>query len=209
MSDVVSFTMWNPLAWFVAALWGYALGAVPTGVLVARAMRGVDVRQHGSGHTGGLNVSRVAGFMGGALTAIGDMLLGVLAVLSVQWILASPGDARVPWSVTLAGVMAVVGHDWSAYIRFQGGIGLSTLAGALFGLDPGRAFVALVLLVGLWLLLTQLLHVHRARATVLTMLVLGPLLWGLGVCLPGVLLGVLGGGVVIIKTLPDWYRVYP
>jgi glycerol-3-phosphate acyltransferase PlsY len=202
MKDIAPFMIASPLRWFLAGIWGYVLGAIPTGVLIAQAMRGKDVRQHGSGHTGGLNVLRVTGFWGGALTAIGDALLGVLAVLGVLLVF------EAPWGAALAGVMAVVGHNWSAYIRFHGGIGLSTLTGALLYLAPGLALGALGLLIGFWLLLTQLLHVHRARATVLTMLVLGPLLWILGLSPPVVLLGVLGGGVVIIKTLPDWYRVY-
>ncbi len=64
----------------VAGVLGYLLGAIPTGVLVGRAMRGEDVRQQGSGHTGGLNVSRTAGLWGGVLTGVVDLLLGVAAV---------------------------------------------------------------------------------------------------------------------------------
>ncbi len=202
MLGVAAFTMLRPWALFLAGLWGYALGAVPTGFLVARAMGAGDVRRHGSGHTGGLNVLRVTSFWGGALTAIGDALLGVLAVLVVMLVW------EAPWGAALAGGMAVVGHDWSVYIRFHGGIGLSTLTGALLCLAPGRALGVLLGLIGLWLVLTQFLGVHRARATVLVMFVLGPLLWGLGASLPAVFLSVLGGGVVIIKTLPDWHRVY-
>ncbi len=202
MSDVPALTTLGLWGLFLAGIWGYAWGAIPTGVLVARALKGVDVRQHGSGHTGGLNVLRVTSFWGGALTAIGDTLLGVLAVLGALIIL------RAPWGAALAGVMAIVGHNWSAYIRFQGGIGLSTLTGALLYLAPGLALVVLLGLIGLWVMLTQLLHMHRARATVLVMFVLGPLLWGFGASLPMVFLGMLGGGVVIIKTLPDWHRVY-
>jgi glycerol-3-phosphate acyltransferase PlsY len=185
-----------------AAVWGYLLGAVPTGVIVARVMRGVDVRNQGSGHTGGLNVSRVAGFWGGALTAAGDTLLGVTAVAGATLM------TNNPWAATVAGVMAVVGHDWSIFIRFGGGIGLSTLTGAMLYLDPLRTLGAMVALVLFWLILTQLLHIHRARSTIVAMLAVGPLLWALGMPPNGVLLGALGGAVVIVKTIPDWNREY-
>jgi glycerol-3-phosphate acyltransferase PlsY len=187
---------------FLAGVWGYLLGAVPTGVLVSRALRGIDVRQQGSGHTGGLNVSRVAGFWAGALTAVGDALLGVGAVAG------APLLAENPWAATVAGVAAVVGHNWSVFIRFGGGIGLSSLGGALLYLAPLRTLGAAASLVLFWLILVRLLHVHRARSTILTMFLVGPLLWGLGTPPHGVLLGVLGGVVVIVKTIPDWSRQY-
>jgi len=187
---------------YLAGVLGYLLGAVPTGVLVCRALRSTDVRQHGSGHTGGLNVSRVAGVWAGALTAVGDALLGVAAVAGATLLTDNP------WAATAAGVMAVVGHDWSVFIRFDGGIGLAKLAGTLLCLSPLHALGALAILVPSWLILIGPLHFHRARSTILVLLVAGPLLWALGFPLHGVLLGVLGGAVAIIKTLPDWNREY-
>ena len=186
----------------LAGLWGYLVGAVPTGVIVSRLARGDDVRHHGSGHTGGTNVARVAGKWAGALTAVIDSLLGLAAVLGANLLLDNP------WAGTAAGTMAVIGHDWSIFIRFGGGIGLAKLVGALVGLDPLRAVAALTTVTLLWLLLTRLLHFHRARSTILVMALAGPLLWLLGASTPTILLGALGGLVVIIKTLPDWNRKY-
>jgi glycerol-3-phosphate acyltransferase PlsY len=186
----------------LAGMWGYLLGAVPTGVLVSRALSGIDVRQKGSGHTGGLNVSRVAGFWAGALTAVIDTLLGVGAVAG------APLLAESPWAATVAGVAAVVGHNWSVFIRFGGGIGLSSLGGALLVLAPLHTLGAAASLVLFWLILVKLLRVHRARSTILAMVLVGPLLWALGTPPHAVLLGVLGGVVVIVKTLPDWNRQY-
>jgi len=191
------------MAGFVlAGLWGYLLGAVPTGVLVGHGMGGVDVRRCGSGHTGGLNVARTVGVWGGVLTGVADMLLGVVAVAGAALL----GDD--PYMVAAAGVMAVVGHNWSAFIRFGGGIGLSTLIGGLLYLSPLRGPLAMFVLTPAWFVLVRFLHVHRARATVLIMLLVGPLLWALGLPLPHVLLGALGGLVVALKTLPDWNRGY-
>lgn len=186
----------------LAGALGYLLGAVPTGVLVCRALRSMDVRQRGSGHTGGLNVSRVAGIWAGVLTGVVDLLLGVGAVAGATLLTGNP------WAATAAGVMAVVGHNWSVFIRFSGGIGLSTLTGTLLYLSPLATLGALVALVLFWLILVRLLRVHRARATILTMVAVGPLLWALRLPPPGVLLGALDGLAVILKTLPDWNRQY-
>ena len=186
----------------LAGLLGYLLGAVPTGVIVCRVLRGEDVRQHGSSHTGGLNVSRVAGLGAGILTGVTDLLLAV-AVVTVT--------ARFtdnPWAITAAGVMAVVGHNWSVFIRFGGGIGLSKLTGALLALLPLHTLCMLAALLIFWLILTKSLHIHRAQATTLAITTIGPLLWVLGFPLHGVLIGVLGGIVAIVKTLPDWNRKY-
>ena len=184
----------------LAGLWGYLIGAVPTGVIVARAKRAAAVRKTGSGHTGGTNVARVAGVRAGVITVLIDGLLGLTAVAGTTLL------TNNPWAPAVAGVAAVVGHDWSIYIRFGGGIGLAKLTGALVALDPLRALTALVTVMILWLLLTRLLRFHRARSTILVMLTVGPLLWALGAPLHGILLGALGGTVVAIKTIPDWNR---
>ena len=134
-------------------------------------------------------------------TDISD-LLGTAAVIGATLL------TEDPWAVTAAGTMAVVGHNWSMFIGFGGGIGLSTLAGALLGLSPQHTLGALVTLVLFWLALVKLLRVHRARSTILAMCVVGPLLWALGMPVSGVLLGLLGGVAVIIKTLPDRDRQY-
>jgi glycerol-3-phosphate acyltransferase PlsY len=186
----------------LAGVWGYLLGAVPTGVLVCRALRGTDVRQQGSGHTGGLNVSRAAGTWAGALTAIVDALLGAATVAGATLMTENP------WAATAAGVMAVAGHDWSVFIRFDGGIGLAKLSGAMLCLSPLPTLEALAILVPTWLILMGPLRVHRARSTILVLAVVGPLLWALGVPPHGILLGVLGGAVAIVKTIPDWNRKY-
>jgi len=187
---------------FLAGAWGYLLGAVPTGVLICRILHTVDPRQIGSGHTGGMNVGRSAGFWAGAATAVLDAALGIGAVAGAALL------ASNPWAATAAGVMAVAGHNWSAWLRFEGGIGLSTLLGAMLGLAPLTALAAFLALLPSWLVMTRLLRIHRAQATSLAMIAAGPLLWVLGMPWPGIVLGALGGILVIIKTLPDRKRTY-
>lgn len=186
----------------LSALWGYCVGAIPTGVIVTQVLTGKDVRSLGSRHTGGTNVARVAGKYAGLLTAVIDLVLGLVAVL-VAWLVTHD-----TWAAMSAGVAAVVGHDWSIFIRFGGGIGLAKLSGGLVALGGWQPWVAATVLMALWLVLIRRLHMHRARSTILVMLLVGPLLWGLGIALPGVLQGTLGACVVIAKTIPDWHRQY-
>jgi len=189
----------------LAGILGYLVGAIPTGVIVARVLRGVDVRTTGSGHTGGLNVTRAAGLWGGVLTTLGDILLGSLAVIVARMLWSHP------LAGTAAGVAAIVGHDWSVYIRFAGGIGLAKLTGCLLAISAPQwllALVAVLIALALWFGLIRFARVHRARSTILVMALAGPLLWVLGFPLPVILLGTLGGVVVMIKTLPDWNRDY-
>ncbi len=98
------------------------------------------------------------------------------------------------------------------YIRFAGGIGLAKLTGCLLALSAPQwwllALIAVVIAFALWFGLIRFARVHRARSTILVMLLAGPLLWVLGLPLPVMLLGVFGGIVVSIKTIPDWNRVY-
>ena len=186
----------------VAGAVGYLVGAVPTGVLVGRVFTGRDVRLQGSGHTGGLNVYRLAGLGPMLLTAVGDVLLGVAAVALSRLL------SDNPWVAVAAGVMAVVGHDWSIYVGFDGGIGLAKLAGTLLCLSPLRILAVAIALTLLWVTLMKPLRVHRARATILVMVLVGPVLQMSGLPVPIVVQGALGGLVVIIKTIPDWNRVY-
>jgi glycerol-3-phosphate acyltransferase PlsY len=113
-----------------------------------------------------------------------------------------------PWAATVAGVMAVVGHDWSIYIGFGGGIGLSKLTGALASLSLWHTLGGLALVALVWFGLVKLARVHRARATILAVLTIGPILWLLKMEPQGILLGALSGVAVAIKTLPDWDRTY-
>lgn len=189
----------------LSAALGYLLGSVPTGVLVCRLVGGVDVRQQGSGHTGGLNVTRTAGLLPGVLTGIVDALLGAGAVA------AASALTHDHWAAVAAGVMAVVGHNWSILIGFDGGIGISSLAGAMVYLVPRTAAVAAVVLLVFWVALVWPLRIHRARATIVVMALVGPLVWGIGgaeATSQTILLGILGGAVVAIKTIPDWDRQY-
>ncbi|MBF8267538.1 MAG: acyl-phosphate glycerol 3-phosphate acyltransferase [Dehalococcoidia bacterium] len=109
---------------------GYLLGSVPFGLLVARLARGIDVREHGSGNTGVTNVLRTAGHWPALAVLVLDTGKGVLAVLLARIIDPSP-------SLEVATALsALVGHNWSVFLRFHGGKGIATGMGAFFALSP-------------------------------------------------------------------------
>ena len=129
-----------------ALLLSYLLGSVPFGLLIVRWQTGKDFRLVGSGRTGGTNAMRAAGFWAGMLTAILDMLKGVLAI----W-LARAIDGGV-WLEVLAPLAAIAGHNHSIFLperdengrlHFRGGAGGATSVGGAFGLWPPSILIIL------------------------------------------------------------------
>nr|WP_148230419.1 glycerol-3-phosphate 1-O-acyltransferase PlsY [Marinithermus hydrothermalis] len=107
----------------------YLFGSVPAGVLVARAY-GVDIRRVGSGNIGATNVLRALGWGPGVVVALFDVLKGGIAV-----VIARAVGIEGPLLGGVA-VAAVVGHNYSVFLRFSGGKGVATSFGTLLFLDP-------------------------------------------------------------------------
>jgi glycerol-3-phosphate acyltransferase PlsY len=127
---------------------GYLLGAIPFGLLVARATAGIDPRTAGSGRIGATNVLRTVGRTGAAAVFLLDLAKGLLAVLLARWLFAGP---EVEWVAAAAGTAAVIGHVRSIFIGFGGGRGVATSTGALLGLAPlVVAIVAPVVIAIVW-----------------------------------------------------------
>jgi glycerol-3-phosphate acyltransferase PlsY len=181
-----------------ATLLGYLLGSFPSGVIVSRWLTGRDPRRHGSGHTGGLNVYRLGGALPFLLTGAGDVGKGALAVWLAGWL----WDA--PWAVPLAGGAAVVGHCWSVWLGFRGGMGVGTSGGAFLLVHPWSIPVA----AAAFLVLRRLIP-HSPRAMMATMAALPILQFALDAPWTARALSVLVAGVMFLRYAEDWGRVYP
>ncbi len=118
------------LAWAGSVVLAYLLGAFPTAYLVARWLRGIDVRRVGSGNAGALNVYRQLGWRAAAPVLLVDAAKGAAAA-SLARLLGAPEEA-----LYLAAVVAVVGHNWSLFLGFSGGKGVAPALGALLVLLP-------------------------------------------------------------------------
>ena len=124
----------------LAVLLAYLLGSIPTGTIVARVYRNVDITRVGSQRTGATNVLRTLGPGAAAVVFLGDALKGAIAVLAAQTL--APNDA---WVVSLAALAAMAGHNFSVFIRFRGGRGVTTGLGALLCIAPWAALGAVIL----------------------------------------------------------------
>lgn len=121
----------------VAAVIAYLVGSIPNGLIVTKMARGVDVREYGSGKTGGTNVLRTAGPKLGVLVMVLDIAKGLAAVYIAR------GLTDEVWAHALAGIVAAAGHDWPVFAGFRGGRGVSTSYGAALALNPTAAAIAL------------------------------------------------------------------
>ena len=192
----------------IAAVFGYFVGSFPTGVLLTRLLGKPDLRFSGSGHTGGSNVSRVAGLAWGVITMLVDVGKGVLAAwLAVRL-------TGTPWALPAAGIGAVTGHCWSAYVGFAGGMGLSTLAGLFLWQQP----LVLPMAVALWGLGYLLLRNSRSagrsrrspRAVMFMTALMAPVFWLLGsfgyASPQAAALGIGGVGVIFVRNLTQLHN---
>ncbi len=124
----------------------YVLGSIPWGFLIGMAVKGVDIRQYGSGKTGTSNVLRTAGGKFAALALALDLSKGLLAVLMVRLVADDPAVE------VAAGLAALAGHNWSVFLNFKGGRGIATGVGGLLIMQPVAAAIA----VGVFLPVTLL-----------------------------------------------------
>jgi acyl phosphate:glycerol-3-phosphate acyltransferase len=116
---------------------GYACGSLATGYWLGK-MRGIDIREHGSGNVGATNVFRVLGTPAGIFTLLVDILKGAIPVILA--LRASAGS--LPLALT-TGLGAILGHATSPFVKFRGGKGVATSAGVFFALMPYPFGVAL------------------------------------------------------------------
>ncbi len=121
----------------LAIVLGYLIGAIPMGVILGKLLKGIDIRDYGSGKIGTANVTRSLGVKAGVFVLLFDMGKGVAAT----YVGRNLGDSTVV--EVLAAMAAVAGHNWSVFIRFHGGRGVSTGLGALFAMVPPWAAGAL------------------------------------------------------------------
>ena len=131
--------------YLVAAVVSYLLGSVPFGFLIAK-LKGVDLRSSGSGNIGATNVYRVVGKREGLITLVLDVAKGTIPV--VIFSLMFPKEQYIN---VISGFSAVLGHDFSVFLRFRGGKGVATSYGVTLPVYP------LASLVGIFIWITILL----------------------------------------------------
>lgn len=133
------------MIYIAAFIAGFVLGSIPFGLIIARTLKGVDIRKHGSGNIGATNVARVVGKGAGLLTFFLDVAKGFLPVLVFKQVLSTNVGI-------LAGVGAIAGHIFCPFLRFRGGKGVATSLGVFIGLAPVTSGAGFVVWITLFLL---------------------------------------------------------
>ncbi len=129
----------------MVALIGYLLGSIPFGLIIAKRKAKIDIRQYGSGRTGGTNVLRMLGKKAFLLVASLDILKGALAVLIAglifgqDYLVVGNSGLGLLFAQVIAALAAVAGHIWPIFIKFKGGRGVATFFGGLIALCPVAA----------------------------------------------------------------------
>lgn len=139
----------------------YLFGSISSAIIVCRLMGLPDPRSQGSGNPGATNVLRIGGKKAAAITLIGDMLKGLIPVLTAQ-LLGMPLLV-----VTLTALAAFLGHLYPVFFGFKGGKGVATLLGVLFGINGLLGLAA----VGTWLFVAKILKISSLSALVMAALV--------------------------------------
>ena len=182
---------------FGFSLLGYLSGSLTPSIWITRLVKGVDVRDAGSGHATTTNTIRQAGFGWGALVFVIDIAKGFIPTwLALQF-------ASALWIVPLTAAAAVVGHCWPIYAGFRGGMGLACAGGSLLAAQP------VTFLVGLAILITLTLAIrHSARASVFTGILMAPAFWLLNLRGIEFWISIGVGAVIAFRFLIDWNRQY-
>ncbi|MBB4639435.1 glycerol-3-phosphate 1-O-acyltransferase PlsY [Longimicrobium terrae] len=141
--------------WLLVAL-AYLLGSIPFSYIAGRMVKGIDLREHGSGNLGATNTFRVLGAKVAAPVMLFDVLKGTLPVALFPH-LEHTNDWR--WQLAY-GAAAIIGHVFSIYMRFKGGKGVATSAGVFLGLSP----VALGVAFAVWLVVLKMTKMVSASS---------------------------------------------
>ncbi|OCL28030.1 acyl-phosphate glycerol 3-phosphate acyltransferase [Orenia metallireducens] len=115
----------------------YLLGSIPFALLVVKLVKGVDIREYGSGNVGATNAFRVLGLGLGILVALLDIGKGFIAVSVARYFFADQ-----PLLLLVAGLLSIAGHNWPIFLKFKGGKGVATSVGVLISLSPKTILVA-------------------------------------------------------------------
>ncbi|RKY85404.1 acyl-phosphate glycerol 3-phosphate acyltransferase [candidate division KSB1 bacterium] len=154
------------LTLIVIVLLSYLVGSIPTSIIVGKILRGIDIREYGSGNAGATNTFRVLGWKAGVFVIAVDIGKGIFATL----VISKLNLTGVPLLAStllqiIAGVSAVCGHIWTVFAGFRGGKGVSTAAGMIIALYP-IAFLICIAIFTIVLFTTRYVSVSSMIAAV-------------------------------------------
>lgn len=126
----------------LTAVLGYLLGSINSSLVVGK-FYGVDVRKHGSGNAGATNTLRTLGKKAAAIATLGDMIKGFIACTAGYFLVKQLGVIGTDIGIMVAGVAAVIGHNWPVFFKFKGGKGVLTSLAVVLMMDYRIALILL------------------------------------------------------------------
>lgn len=180
------------------ALISYLLGSIPTGFMAGR-LRGIDIRKVGSGNIGATNVLRILGKRAGITVLALDALKGFVACRWVPLLFASNPSEDLQ---IVAGLAAILGHNYTCWLKFKGGKGIATSAGVLLGWLPWGLAIVLVV----WLIVFAASR-YVSLASIAAAAALPPAAWLTSGSYRMLAVGALVGGLAIYKHRANIQRL--
>jgi acyl phosphate:glycerol-3-phosphate acyltransferase len=188
----------------------YLCGSIPTGYWAGLLLQGIDIREHGSKSTGATNVLRTLGKGPAIAVLLIDVLKGVAAVSFARWLYGLPAVAAalpnlmiwLPWIITLAALMAILGHSRSIWIRFTGGKSAATGLGVLLAMS-WPVGLGILLVFGLVLALFRIVSLGSIAAALAAV----GLMWAFQQPLAFQLTALLGGLFVVWRHKANIQRL--
>ncbi|AFY58297.1 acyl-phosphate glycerol-3-phosphate acyltransferase [Rivularia sp. PCC 7116] len=191
----------------------YVLGSMPTGYTLVKLLKGIDIREVGSGSTGATNVLRTLGKGPGAFVLLIDSLKGVLSIFLAYWLFTFSSNNNLipatvnieiwqPIMVTLVGLAAIIGHSKSIFLGFKGGKSVATSLGILLAMNwqIGLSTLGIFLVVVAISRIVSLSSVCGAIAVSILMILFGQ-------PLPYILFAMVGGLYVVIRHRSNIERI--
>ncbi|MFH1867478.1 MAG: glycerol-3-phosphate 1-O-acyltransferase PlsY [Candidatus Omnitrophota bacterium] len=134
------------MLYFILAICiSYLLGSIPTSYIIAKLLKGIDIREHGSGNVGATNLMRTVGRLPGVIGFLLDAGKGAVPVILFAHIFYEPTIAvSEPMFKVAMGLAAVCGHIWTLFLKFKGGKGVATTIGVFIGLAPMISVIGLL-----------------------------------------------------------------
>lgn len=176
----------------------YLLGAIPSGYLITKKIKGFDIRNYGSGNPGAANVYRIVGKKAGLATFACDALKGAVAVMLAKIF----GPLGCWWLPIACGFIAICAHMWTIFLKFRGGKGVATSAGvfgALLPIPTVIAFISFAIVV--W-------KTGRiSPGSIIACIVLPIAAWITGASTPYIIFCAIVAGIVIYKHIPNIKRM--
>ena len=179
---------------FVLAV-NYLIGSIPSAYLVGKFLKGIDIREYGSGNVGATNAFRVLGKWAGIVVLLVDCLKGVLGVVLAKSIAG-------PWFVVLGALMVMVGHNYPVFLKLRGGKGVATGAGILLAMAPKTVLMAVVIFA-----LVVAITKYVSLGSIIAALSVPVIMFIFQEALPVKLLGFLAVAFVIFRHIPNIKRL--